>query len=122
MSEIKIINVGRGSECNLQLPNNLSISRKHLRVSYTENSEEFLIEDLGSTQGTYVQTPKGWARIKKSRVNKYARLRLGRDKQAVETTPAALQHAFEEQNRGRIAQPSPSGISRNPDTGELIHG
>ncbi len=143
MSNINI-NVGRLGECNVQLRNR-SISRKHLRISSTENSEEFLIEDLGSTQGTYVQTPKGWTRIQKSRVNKYARLRLGGDKHAVETTPAALLHAYEEQNRNRIAQPglppapipghspvpappaqsepsSPSGIRRNPDTGEIIYG
>lgn len=45
--------VGRTSECRiqLQLPN---VSRLHARITY--RNDEYLIEDLGSTNGTFVNS------------------------------------------------------------------
>jgi pSer/pThr/pTyr-binding forkhead associated (FHA) protein len=43
--------IGRGSSCKLRLPSK-SVSRKHARIFF--RNDEYYIEDLGSTNGTYV--------------------------------------------------------------------
>ena len=43
--------IGRGPECKIQLPDS-NVSRKHARVVF--RNEEYHVEDLGSTNGTYV--------------------------------------------------------------------
>ena len=43
--------IGRSSECDLPIPVD-DVSRNHARIFC--NNEEFYIEDLGSTNGTYV--------------------------------------------------------------------
>jgi pSer/pThr/pTyr-binding forkhead associated (FHA) protein len=43
--------IGRGSSCKLQLLSK-SVSRKHARIFF--RNDEYYIEDLGSTNGTYV--------------------------------------------------------------------
>jgi hypothetical protein len=43
--------LGRSPKCEVQLPVK-NVSRKHVRVSF--RNEEYQIEDLGSTNGTYV--------------------------------------------------------------------
>ena len=43
--------IGRNSDCNLQIPVD-DVSRHHSRIFF--RNEEYYIEDLGSTNGTYV--------------------------------------------------------------------
>jgi len=47
----KDIIIGRTSECDIQIMAS-NVSRRHARISY--NNEEYKIEDLGSTNGIYV--------------------------------------------------------------------
>ncbi len=47
----KDIHVGRSPKCEVQLQVT-NVSRRHVRVSF--RNEEYHIEDLGSTNGTYV--------------------------------------------------------------------
>jgi diguanylate cyclase (GGDEF)-like protein len=47
--------IGRGSGCDIQLPD-ISVSREHARIA-TEG-DDFVVEDLGSTNGTYVNGRK----------------------------------------------------------------
>ncbi|MFC1579367.1 FHA domain-containing protein [Thermodesulfobacteriota bacterium] len=47
----KDMHVGRSSRCEIQLEVN-NVSRKHVRIAF--RNEEYHIEDLGSTNGTYV--------------------------------------------------------------------
>ena len=47
----KVYTIGRGSSADIQLPD-LSVSRAHARIVADE--EGFAVEDLGSTNGTYV--------------------------------------------------------------------
>ena len=51
----KDIIIGRTSECDIQIMAN-NVSRRHARISYT--NEEYRIEDLGSTNGLYVNGVK----------------------------------------------------------------
>ena len=51
----KDIIIGRTSECDIQIMAK-NVSRKHARISYS--NEEYRIEDLGSTNGTYVNGVK----------------------------------------------------------------
>ncbi len=43
--------IGRGSDCDIQIDRD-SVSRKHARVFRSEN--QWLVEDLGSTNGSYI--------------------------------------------------------------------
>lgn len=43
--------IGRSSACRLRLPSK-NVSRKHARIFF--RNDEYYIEDLGSTNGTYV--------------------------------------------------------------------
>ena len=43
--------IGKGEGCNLRV-NNKAISRKHLQI--TQHGENFFLEDMGSTNGTFV--------------------------------------------------------------------
>ena len=43
--------IGRSPSCRLRLPSN-NVSRKHARIFF--RNDEYYIEDLGSTNGTYV--------------------------------------------------------------------
>jgi pSer/pThr/pTyr-binding forkhead associated (FHA) protein len=43
--------IGRGPACRLRLPSK-NVSRKHARIFF--RNDEYYIEDLGSTNGTYV--------------------------------------------------------------------
>ena len=51
----KDIIIGRSSECDIQVMAS-NISRKHARISFS--NEEYRIEDLGSTNGIYVNGVK----------------------------------------------------------------
>ena len=46
------INVGRDSSCGMCIPDS-SVSRRHAKIHHTK-TDEFVIEDLGSSNGTYV--------------------------------------------------------------------
>lgn len=50
LGEEEII-IGRGPDCRLRLPSK-NVSRKHARVFF--RNDEYYIEDMGSTNGTYV--------------------------------------------------------------------
>jgi pSer/pThr/pTyr-binding forkhead associated (FHA) protein len=45
--------VGRREDCDLRIPLN-DVSRKHCRLVKDEEHDELLLEDLGSSNGTYV--------------------------------------------------------------------
>jgi hypothetical protein len=45
------LTIGRSPECTIQLPRTM-VSRRHAQVSF--RNEEYHLEDLGSTNGTYV--------------------------------------------------------------------
>lgn len=45
--------VGRGSACDVRIPNNLRISRRHARIEH--EGAEFRVTDLGSSNGTFVR-------------------------------------------------------------------
>ena len=47
--------IGRTSDCDIQILDN-NVSRKHARISF--HNEEYKIEDLGSTNGIYVNGVK----------------------------------------------------------------
>lgn len=47
--------IGRTSDCDIQIMAN-NVSRRHARISYS--NEEYKIEDLGSTNGIYVNGVK----------------------------------------------------------------
>src|SRR5579872_1366918 len=47
--------IGRHPECNLQINSNM-VSRKHAKV--TKDSTGFLVEDMGSGNGTFVNGKK----------------------------------------------------------------
>lgn len=45
--------VGRGSACDVRIPNNLRISRRHARIERA--GKDFRVTDLGSANGTFVR-------------------------------------------------------------------
>ncbi len=45
--------IGRKDSCDLRIPLT-SVSREHAAVYYDEEDKEFVVEDLGSSNGTYV--------------------------------------------------------------------
>ena len=62
--------VGRGSTCEIQLPV-YGISRVHARIAF--ENEEYYIEDLSSTNGTYVNN----IRVKKCILRSHDVIELG---------------------------------------------
>lgn len=63
--------VGKDAQCDIAVQNNPTVSRKHARIFWHDDA--YFIEDLGSTNGTYVNGEKlrkmepykldGWAKI-----------------------------------------------------------
>ena len=49
--------VGRGSECDIVI-NHRSISREHIQIDRDEDSGEYLITDLNTTNGTYLNNTR----------------------------------------------------------------
>ncbi len=49
--------VGRNESCNLRIPM-ASISREHAAIFFDEEEDELVVEDLGSSNGTYVNESK----------------------------------------------------------------
>lgn len=47
--------IGRKDTCDLRIPLT-SVSREHAAVYYDDEDKEFVVEDLGSSNGTYVNT------------------------------------------------------------------
>ena len=62
--------IGRSSDCKIQLLVD-GVSRKHARIFF--NNEEYFIEDLGSTNNTYVNDIK----IKKCVLRKDDQINIG---------------------------------------------
>jgi len=62
--------IGRTSDCDIQILTD-NVSRKHARISYL--NEEYKIEDLGSTNGIYVNGVK----IEKCILRKHDVLEIG---------------------------------------------
>lgn len=63
--------IGRGSACEIQLPD-ISVSREHARIEGA--GEEFVLEDLGSTNGTYVNGEQ----VQRRTLRSGDKLRVGR--------------------------------------------
>jgi len=72
-----IITVGRSVENQVVVPDPL-VSRRHLRLIVTQNG--IVVEDLGSSNGTYLLTEGGERLVKVENVGKSAVLRIGRTK------------------------------------------
>lgn len=63
--------IGRGSACEIQLPD-ISVSREHARIH--SRGDEFVLEDLGSTNGTYVNGE----RVERRTLQSGDKMRVGR--------------------------------------------
>lgn len=50
--------IGRSSDCDYVMENMPSIGRHHCRVIYKQETNNFYIEDLGSRNGTYVNSSR----------------------------------------------------------------
>ena len=46
--------IGRGEECDIALPRDKFFSRKHAMILYDRDSGDWLLQDLGSTNGIYL--------------------------------------------------------------------
>ena len=85
-----------------------SVSRTHGKISVV-GDDRYLLEDLGSQNGTFVRSPTGWQSIRHAEVRSTDELRFG----LYVTTVAALMQ--------RIAEGEPRArLERNPDTGEIV--
>jgi len=56
------INIGRDISNDLALPLDLTVSRKHAKISI--NNNQFFITDLGSTNGTFIVTKNNLQKLK----------------------------------------------------------
>ena len=56
------INIGRDISNDLALPLDLTVSRKHAKISI--NNNQFFIMDLGSTNGTFIVTKNNLQKLK----------------------------------------------------------
>lgn len=63
--------IGRGRECEIQLPD-ISVSREHARIF--GDADGFRVEDLGSTNGTFVNGES----VSKQTLNSGDKIRVGR--------------------------------------------
>lgn len=65
------------SVCNLPVPSP-SVSRQHARLYYGVGQDSIILEDLGSTNGTFILNNSIWARISSPvALTKFRRFRLG---------------------------------------------
>ena len=85
-----------------------SISRKHASLSVVGNNK-YVLEDLGSQNGTFVREKGGWRRITNANVAEADEVRLG---MFITTVGALLQRA--------IYIPEHVKLERNPETGEIV--
>jgi pSer/pThr/pTyr-binding forkhead associated (FHA) protein len=63
--------IGRGRGCEIQLPD-ISVSREHARIIHDQNG--FVVEDLGSTNGTFVNGES----VSRQTLNSGDKIRVGR--------------------------------------------
>ncbi len=75
-----VITVGRAVENNIVIPDG-TVSRRHLRLIATTNG--VVVEDLGSSNGTYVITESGERRIKAESIGEKSLIRVGNTKISV---------------------------------------
>lgn len=85
-----------------------SISRKHASLTALGN-DKYILEDLGSQNGTFVRERGGWRRIESANVVATNEVRLGI---FITTVGAMLQRL--------VFAPERVRMERNPDTGEII--
>ena len=50
--------IGRSQDCDFQVRNMPSVSKHHCKIVYRENTRNFYIEDLGSSNGTFVNSSR----------------------------------------------------------------
>jgi len=60
------INIGRDISNDLALPLDLTVSRKHAKISI--NNNQFFITDLGSTNGTFIVTKNNLQKLKPNNI------------------------------------------------------
>lgn len=100
-----------------------TVSAEHALMEQTDTPGVWLLTDLGSSNGTFVQTPNGWVRLQARRtakVNTATRLRFG----FLETTLAELLDRKTQIPQNvvaphRSATGSKGAYVRNPLTGEI---
>ena len=46
--------IGRSRECHIKVTDNLHVSREHALIIYDQKARKFIIKDLGSKHGTFV--------------------------------------------------------------------
>ena len=69
--------VGRDAQqVDVAITSDNSISRRHVRISPSSGGQ-FVLEDLGSSAGTFVRTDQGWQRVTSQVVDERSRIRLG---------------------------------------------
>lgn len=80
--------LGRDSvSCNLVIGAE-GISRRHARIAKTPSGGGWVVEDLNSTNGTFIFASNGWARVQgQQTVSTGSRIRLGTDGPEFEVRP-----------------------------------
>ncbi|MBQ3526112.1 MAG: FHA domain-containing protein [Akkermansia sp.] len=97
-----------------------SLSRRHARVSTSPNRQGYYqLEDLQSTNGTFIFRNGGWQRITRAEVTDQEVLRFGN----YTTTLSELMCVTRmvPQERTRPVEPESGEWIRNPLTGEIIY-
>ena len=134
MSRIKTFLIGRHQDCDLVLDDS-SVSRYHAEVVLTPEGG-YYIADRGSSGGTLIYSDSGWRPIHQELVNSTDRLRFGDHEISASRlsslrAPAGCGGATVELSgqgaaHGNLAREDDGldpnkKITRNPDTGELLH-
>lgn len=64
---------------------NETVSRRHASLSRTEKSGEYILTDIGSSNGTkYQDTSENWVPAQESRVTKQTKVRFGKAEVTIE--------------------------------------
>ncbi len=101
--------IGRHPDCDIVI-DDPTVSRRHAELSRVAD-QLYLLNDGGSTCGTFVLEPQGWKRISSARVRTADRIRLG----AFEASVADIIKL------GRSGGDRHGGVvERDPDTGEIV--
>ncbi len=108
------IYIGRSNELDVVLVEDM-VSRKHARISW--NNDALIIEDLGSTNGTFVNGEK----IKRARLKEGDRVLVGTSivRVAMIDTPAGMSTANEAEARAKLQTAATRSTSVKTMTGSI---
>jgi pSer/pThr/pTyr-binding forkhead associated (FHA) protein len=111
--------VGSSQGCEVII-DNPSISRAHLKVYFSGDS--ILVEDMGSSSGTYVLHDGEFKRIKSAKIKPETKIRLGSDLNPLEMKDIIeLYHnAIEKDKRDILKRIKSGGLKRCFDCGTVL--